>query len=50
MVRPRFDLGSTSKPLNLSLLRFNEWSGLKTLGIIADKNYIKKITCEFQLA
>ena len=26
MVRPQFDLGSISKPLNLSLLRFNERS------------------------
>ena len=30
-VRPRFDLGSTSKTLNLSLLRFNERSGFENL-------------------
>ena len=29
MTSSRFDLGSTSKTLNLSLLRFNEWSGSK---------------------
>ena len=31
MVRSRFDLGSTSKTLNLSLLRFNERSGFENL-------------------
>ena len=32
MVRLRFNLGSTLKILNLSLLRFNEWFGSKNLG------------------
>ena len=33
MVRSQFDLGSTSKILNLSLLRFNERSGSENIGI-----------------
>ena len=33
MVRSRFDLGSTSKTLNLSLLWFNERSGSENIGI-----------------
>ena len=32
MVRPQFDLGSISKPLNLSLLRFNERFKFENLG------------------
>ena len=31
MTSSRFDLGSTSKTLDLSLLRFNEWSGSENL-------------------
>ena len=31
MVQPRFDLGLTSKTLNLPLLRFNERSGFENL-------------------
>ena len=33
MVRPRFNLGSTLKTLNLSLLRFNEWFGSENLDL-----------------
>ena len=33
MVRPWFNLGSTSKTLNLSLLQFNERSGFQNLGV-----------------
>ena len=32
MIRPQFDLGSTSKTLNLSFLRFNERSRSENLG------------------
>ena len=31
MTLSRFDFSSTSKILNLSLLRFNEWSGFENL-------------------
>ena len=33
MMPSRFDIGSTSKTLNLSLLRFNEQSGSENLDI-----------------
>ena len=41
MTSSRFDLGSTSKTLNLSLLRFNERSGSENLacGVWEDKDY-----------
>ena len=37
MTSSRFDLGSTSKTLNLSLLRFNERSGSENLGWTINK-------------
>ena len=41
MTSSRFDLGSTSKNLNFSLLRFNERFGFENLGVYL-KSYIDK--------
>ena len=43
MVRPRSNLGSTLKTLNLSLLRFNERSGSENLATRYTKKTLKHI-------
>ena len=58
MTSSRFDLGSTSKTLNLSLLRFNERSGSENLGLDETlnvfaglglfKNLQKNYACDFR--
>ena len=41
MIQPQFDLSSTSKTLNISLLRFNERSGFENLEIYINLMYVQ---------